>query len=152
VIRFVRPESWVGPFIDTLPVDDKMIKKVIDQTNWNKVEILNHIRSIECPVLMIESSYTDPDRGTEGGSYDSPDSMELRELTIEDFHNRGIGSYEKTKAMDQIILEETFDQIIRNNLEIDGGEYRMSDGPGTANGIIWHPGLNCPGKVTFTTR
>jgi len=129
-----------------------VFQKIIDQTNWNKVEILNHIRSIECPVLMIESSYTDPDRGNYGESYDSPDSMEVRELTEEDVRKRGIGSYEETRGMDQIILDETLNQIIRNNLEIEGGGYSDSDGPGTANGIIWHPGLNCPGKVTFATR
>jgi len=129
----------------------KIFQKLKDQANWSKVEILNHIRSIECPVLMDNSSPTfedDCDRVRE--SYEFPDSMELRELTEEDFHNRAIGTYEETKAQDQIILEETFDQIIRNNLKIESGG--CGAWSGTSNGIIWHPGLNCPGTVTFTTR
>ena len=129
----------------------KIFQKLMDQANWSKVEILNHIRSIECPVLMDNSSPTfedDCDRVRE--SYEFPDSMELRELTEEDFHNRAIGTYEETKAQDQIILEETFDQIIRNNLKIESGG--CGAWSGTSNGIIWHPGLNCPGTVTFTTR
>ena len=144
----------------------KIFQKFMDQTNWSKVDILNHIRSVKCPILGLDES-GDYMNSTMISSGDC-DYMELRELTASDVLKRAsvcssesrhiprkdhsVSLFSMTKQHDKLILTTKLEEIITNNKEMERQGYRRTDGPGTANGIIWHPGINCPGKVTFTTR
>jgi hypothetical protein len=135
---------------------EEILKKFTDQGNWCKVKILNYMRSVECPVLCTNNTQlhpfcaercrqvSAPDKGS------TPDYMEMRELTEEDVRDRGIGSFEATRKMDQFRLEEVLDEIIVNDVEM-----RWTDGSyvvGGSGGIIWHPTINGNGYITFTTR
>jgi len=151
----------------------KIFQKIMDQANWSKVDILNHIRSVDCPILgPWLKSYIDFDTVPYCSLTGLCDSIELRELTGDDVNKRELQilnfptdeekaqaqcplSLERlndTKQHDKRILEAKLEEIITNNKDMERDGYRLTDGVGTANGIIWHPGINCPGKVTFTTR
>jgi len=93
---------------------------------------MDQIRLDENPCCVWQNTYDG----------DGPDYMELRELTEKDVRERGVGSFEATRNMDQIRLEEVLDEIIH---------YSVEEGPAGC-GMIWHPAINGNGNITFTTR
>lgn len=112
---------------------EEMMKEFMGNANMSKVQILNHMRSIECPVLGIKNSPTDPDRGLSESQWETPDFTEMRELTENEL---------------DIVLEE----IILNDKEMMYNGYRKTHGAGTHNGIVWNPSINEPGYITIITR
>lgn len=77
----------------------------LKQCDWKPIQIINHLRSVECPILYTCSM---PPLDELNGM----DYIEIRELTIDDVIKRGGGSYEATKEQDKKTLSEILDEII----------------------------------------
>jgi len=131
---------------------EEIMKEFMGNANLSKVQILNHMRSIECPVLGIKNSPTDPDRGLSESQWETPDFMEMRELTENDARHREVGSFEEAKLIDKVRLDSVLDEIILNDKEMMHNGYRKTHGAGTHNGIVWNPSINGPGYITIITR
>jgi hypothetical protein len=134
---------------------EKIMDKFVAQANWSKVKILNHMRSVENPVLGMRNSPPNRFRDYAG---QSPDFMEVRELTDEDMVTAGVSPdrFDAVKQANRLSLETTFDEIIRNDQKMlleDYGHVCGHGEPGKLNSLTWIPGINGSGGIiSFGTR
>jgi hypothetical protein len=102
------------------------------QCDWTPIQILNHLRSVECPIL-----YTCTMPPFDEGNVDY---VEIREMTVEDVRKRGFGSFEATKEQDKNILSDKLDEII----------FTMDEIPGVTNPVIkLFPKLNSTARISI---
>jgi hypothetical protein len=87
-----------------LDFDRSVWTEYLRQCNWTAIQILNHLRSVECPILYT-CSEPPFDEGT-------VDYVDIREMTEEDVRQRGVGSFEATKEQDKNTLSDKLDEII----------------------------------------
>jgi hypothetical protein len=125
------------------------LRKYEEQSNWSDIDILNHIRSVECPVMFYSSFY---ERQVEEGKIreqDYPDHFVVRELEESDVKERGVGSFAETKKADKQLFSAMMDHII-DTMESN----EKADSAGSVK-LLWCPSMGGPGTVqvchTYTT-
>jgi hypothetical protein len=135
----------------------KEIRDLEDRVNLNKVQILNKMRSVECP-LLLKDDHDNIHPGSDMGDYpleSYPDSMVLKEMDEEDLRQRGVGcSLKKTRMSDMEKLNNALDLIIDNGMcdetMIDENilSGRLARNHTAPSGILWCPliGLGINGK------
>jgi hypothetical protein len=119
--QYLFPELWIIPWnlqqdICLLRKDDRGFYYIgtseIFQPphihKWSPIQIINHLRSVECPNLYYDTSLFNL------REREDIDFLEVRELITEDVIKRGgkKESFLKTKLHDQKLLSQKLDQII----------------------------------------
>ena len=151
--RFEIAWSSVGSEEAYGPDHTQIMAKFLDQSNWSKVKILNHMRSVENPRLGFDMRSQHEDYTGR-----SPDFMELCELTDEDMITAGVSPnmFEDARLANRLSLETTLDEIIRNDQkwqEEDGSDTWQDHGTGALNCLTWIPGINgSGGSISFGRR
>jgi len=130
------------------------LRKYEEQSNWSDIDILNHIRSVECPV-MFHSSFDGPGYDVEDEEWSYPDHFVVRELIESDvdvypeIEERGTNSFAETREKEKQLFSAMMDHII-DTMESN----KIDDSAGSVK-LLWYPSMGGPGTVqvshTYTT-
>jgi len=105
-LRFNQSNNkWVPDEMNIQPLD-KDLRTFNEQSNWSDIQILNHIRTVECPILQ----YSYLEMCNTGQPYVG---FKIMELTEEDeCVKNDIGFFSEIKKVHEIDFSNTIDDII----------------------------------------
>ena len=99
-----------------------------DQANWTDIDIINHFRSIKCPVHLEDVQ------------------LGMIELIEEDIDNENTGSFSEKKNQKKISLSKMIDDII------DEMDHAFQNDLGETVEVLWIPVLGHPGYIQIVHK
>ena len=133
-LRFNQSNNkWVPDEMNIQPLD-KDLRIFNEQSNWSDIQILNHIRSVECPILQY--SYYEEMYIT-GQRYIGFKIMELTEE--DDCVKNDTRGFSENKHVHEIDFSNTIDDIISRMIRDENFNKNVT--------LFWIPVIGGPGYI-----